>query len=77
MTKDYIKPFVWGFVVGAVALLIFVFVTGWVVTSSSAQTKAEEMAEEAVLKRLAAICVAQFMQDPNKEERFLDRGIIR
>jgi hypothetical protein len=69
MKKEYIKPFVWGFVVGAVVLLIFVFVTGWVVTSGSAQTKAEEMAEEAVLKRLTPICVAQFMQDPNKEDR--------
>jgi len=69
MKKEYIKPFVWGLVVGAIVLLIVIFATGWVVTSGSAQTKAEEMAEEAVLKRLAPICVKQFNQDPNKEER--------
>ena len=69
MKKEYIKPFVWGLVVGAIVLLIVIFATGWVVTSGSAQTKAEEMAEEAVLKRLAPICVKQFNQDPNKGAR--------
>jgi cobalamin biosynthesis protein CbiD len=56
-------------VVGAIGLLIVIFATGWVVTSSSAQDTAEEMAETAVVDRLAAICVAQFQQDPNREER--------
>ncbi len=69
MKKEYIKPFVWGLAVGAIVLLIVIFSTGWVVTSGSAQTKAGEMAEEAVLKRLAPICVTQFKQDPSKEER--------
>ncbi len=69
MKKEYIKPFVWGLVVGAIVLLIVIFATGWVVTSGSAQTKAEEMAEEAVLKRLAPICVTQFLKDPNKGAR--------
>jgi len=69
MTKEMIKPFVWGIVVGAIVLLIVIFSAGWVVTSSSAQAKAEEMAEEAVINRLAPICVAQFLQDPKWEER--------
>ena len=69
MKKEYIKPLVWGFVVGAIVLLIVVFATGWVVTSGSAQTKADKMAEKAVVDILAPICVAQFMKDPNKEER--------
>ena len=69
MKKEYIKPFVLGMGVGAVVLLIVIFATGWVVTSSSARAKAEEMAKDAVLDRLAPICVAQFMQDPNREER--------
>jgi len=55
--------------VGAIVLLIVIFSAGWVVTSGSAQAKAEEMAEDAVLDRLAPICVVQFMQDPNKKER--------
>jgi len=69
MKKEMIKPFVWGMVVGAIVLLIVIFSAGWVVTSGSAQEKAEEMAEKAVVDQLAPICVVQFQQDPNKEER--------
>ena len=69
MKKEMIKPFVWGIVVGAIVLLIVIFATGWVVTSSSAQDKAEEMAADAVVDRLAPICVEQFLKDPNREER--------
>ena len=56
-------------VVGAIALLIVIFATGWVVTSSSAEAKAEEMAHNAVIDRLGPISVAQFLQDPNRAER--------
>ena len=69
MKKEMIKPFVWGVVVGAIVLLIVIFSAGWVVTSGSAQAKAEEMAEKAVVDHLAPICVEQFQQDPNREER--------
>ena len=69
MKKEYIKPFVWGFVVGAIVLLIVIFSAGWVTTSGSAQKKAEEMAEEAVVARLAPICVLQFLQDPEKDKK--------
>ena len=68
MKKEYIKPFAWGMGVGAIVLLIVIFATGWVMTSSSAEAKAEEMVAEAVLDRLAPIAIIQFMQDPNKEE---------
>ena len=69
MKKEYIKPFVWGFVAGAIVLLIVIFSAGWVTTSGSAQNKAEEMAEEAVVARLAPICVVQFLQDPEKDKK--------
>jgi len=69
MRKESIKPFIWGTVVGAIILLIVIFSTGWVVTSGSAQNNAEEMAKQAVIDQLAPICVEQFLQDPNKEER--------
>ena len=65
MTKEMIKPFVWGIVVGAIVLAIVIFSAGWVVTKG----KAEQMAKQAVVDKLASICVAQFLQDPNKEER--------
>ncbi|MBW2066974.1 MAG: hypothetical protein JRJ03_18860, partial [Deltaproteobacteria bacterium] len=58
-----------GFGIGAIVLLIVIFSAGWVVTSSSAKNEAQTMATEAVMDRLAQIALAQFMQDPNKEER--------
>ena len=54
---------------GMIVLLIVIFSAGWVVTSSSAKVEAKTMATDAVMNRLAPIAVAQFMQDPNKEER--------
>jgi len=69
MKKEYVKPFAWGVVVGAIVLLIVIFSTGWVVTSGSAKSKTEKMAQDAVVDRLAPICVEQFLKDPKKEER--------
>jgi hypothetical protein len=69
MKKEYIKPFVWGGVVGMVVLLIVIFSAGWVVTSNSAKAQAHEIATAAVVDRLAPISVVQFMQDPNRVAR--------
>jgi hypothetical protein len=69
MKREEIKPFAWGMAVGAIVLLIVVFSAGWVVTSGTAKSEAKLMATNAVMNRLAPIAVAQFMQDPNKEER--------
>ena len=73
MIKEMIKPpFLWGIVIGAVALLIVVFWTGWAVTSSTAEDKGKQMAKEAVLENLVPICVEHYLQDPNKVERFAE-----
>jgi hypothetical protein len=69
MKKQGIRPFAGGLGIGAIVLLIVVFSTGWVVTSGSAQLKAKALAATAVMNRLAPISVAQFMLDPDKEER--------
>jgi hypothetical protein len=69
MKREQIKPFVWGMAVGMIVLLIVVFSAGWVVTSGTAKAEAKVMASNAVMDRLAPIAVAQFMQDPKKEER--------
>ena len=69
MKKEYIRPFLWGGALGAIVLLIVIFSAGWVVTSGTAQMKTKQMVASAVMNRLAPISVAQFMQDPNKEER--------
>ena len=70
--KENIKPLIWGIVSGAIALLIVIFWTGWVVTSSTAETEGKQMAKEAVLENLVPICVEQYLQDPNKVERFAE-----
>ena len=73
MIKEMMKPpFIWGVVIGAIALLIVIFWTGWVMTSSSAKEQSEKMVKEAVLENLAPICVEQYLQDPNKVERFAE-----
>jgi len=70
--KENIKPLVWGIVVGAIVLLIVIFWTGWVVTSTTAEDKGKQMAKETVLENLVPICVAQYLKDPNKVERFAE-----
>ena len=70
--KENIKPLVWGIVVGAIGLLIIIFWAGWVVTSSTAEDKGKQMAKEAVIEHLVPICVEQYLQDPNKVERFAE-----
>ena len=71
MIKEMIKPpFLWGVVIGAIALLIVIFWTGWVVTSSTSEDQGKQMAKEAVLENLVPICVEQYLQDPNKVVKF-------
>ena len=74
MKKEVIKPLVGGIAIGAIALLIVIFWTGWVVTSNKAESQGEQMAAEAVIEALAPICVEQFAQDPNKVERL---GVLK
>lgn len=69
MKKEYIKPFVWGLVVSAVLTMIIGFAFGGWVTGGTAQEMAGEMADEAVIDRLAPICVVQFNQDPEKDKK--------
>jgi hypothetical protein len=70
--KENIKPLVWGIVVGAIGLLIVIFWAGWVVTNSTAQDRGKQLAKEAVIEHLVPICVEQYLQDPNKVERFVE-----
>ena len=69
MKKEYIKPFVWGLVVSAVLTMIIGFAFGGWVTGGTAQRMVKEMADEAVVDRLAPICVTQFNQDPEKDKK--------
>ena len=62
MKKQEIIPAAWGAVGGAIALLIVIFSTGWVVTSSTAGDMAEQMTQKAVIASLAPICASNFEQ---------------
>jgi hypothetical protein len=65
VTAAKVKYGIWGLIVGAVLAMIVGFAWGGWRTMGSAQT----MTKEAVLASRAAICVAQFMKQPNHEEK--------
>ena len=59
----------WSLVAAIVLTMIIGFWWGGWVTSGTAEKIAEKMAEEAVVLRLAPICVVQFNQDPEKDQK--------
>ena len=64
-----INPVLWGAVGGGIAVAIIGFAWGGWVTGSTAQNMAEELAQRAVVARLAPICVEQFNQDSEKDQK--------
>jgi hypothetical protein len=64
VTAGKVKYGVWGLIGGAVIAMILGFAWGGWTTARTTQ----RMGEEAVLAARAAICVAQFMKDPNAQE---------
>ena len=66
---EKIKPALGGAVGGGIVLAIIGFSwAGWV-TGGAAQDMAEELAREAVVARLTPICVEQFNQDSEKDQK--------
>ena len=65
VTTAKVKYGVWGLICGAIIAMIIGFAWGGWTTSGTTQ----RMGEEAVLAARAAICVAQFMKDPNYQEQ--------
>ena len=60
----------WGLVCGAIIAMIIGFAWGgW---STAATT--EKVSEEAIMASQSAICVAQFMKEPNHEEKLKELG---
>ncbi len=70
VTAGKVKYGVWGLIGGAVIAMIIGFAWGGWTTERTAQ----RMGDEAVLAARAAICVAQFMREPNQEERLQEFG---
>jgi hypothetical protein len=64
-TAAKIKYGVWGLICGGVIATIIGFTWGGWTTFGTTQTKTKE----AVLASQAAICVAQFLKQPNHEEK--------
>ena len=64
-TEVKVKYGVWGLICGAVVAMIIGFAWGGWTTSSTSQTKSDA----AVLASQAAICVAQFMKEPNGQQK--------
>ena len=65
VTAAKIKYGIWGLIIGAIIATIVGFAWGGWTTMGTAQT----MSDEAVLASQAAICVAQFMKQPNAQEQ--------
>jgi len=65
MNWGKIKVGFWGAIGGAIVIAVIGFKWGGWVTGGTAQI----MAEEAVVERLALICVAQFDQDSQKDQK--------
>ena len=64
---------VWGLICGAVIAMIIGFAWGgWKTTGTT-----KKMTEEAVLASQAAICVAQFMKEPNHVEKLKEFEKVR
>ena len=64
------KRVVFGFALAAVVLTLIVgFNWGGWVTGGSAQDMAVQSSKDAVMQRLAPICVYQFNQDPDKDQK--------
>ncbi len=64
-TGEKVKFGVWGLICGAVIAMIIGFAWGGWTTGGTSRQRTEE----AVLATRAAICVAQFIKDPNYKEK--------
>jgi hypothetical protein len=71
-SSEKVKFGVWGLIIGAIIAMTIGFAWGGWVTQGTAQ----KMSDEAVLASRAAICVAQFMKQPNHEEKLKELGKI-
>ena len=66
------KVLFWSCVASIILTMIVGFAWGGWVTGGTARKIAEKMAEEAVVNRLAPICVIQFNQDLRKEQKLTE-----
>jgi DNA-binding NarL/FixJ family response regulator len=66
----------WLCLASVVLTMVVGFTWGGWVTGATSQKAAQAMAKDAVIQRLAPICVAQFNQDPDSEQKLTElRGL--
>lgn len=66
--KTTVQAAIWGAVGGAAAAIVVGFMWGGWTTAGTTQ----EMTDEALLASRAAICVGQFMNDPNYQQNLAE-----
>ena len=65
---QWVKPAIWGGIIGAVLITIVGFSTDTVVSGSTAQEMADNSAKQSTISAMAPICVAQFKtMTPNNQ----------
>jgi hypothetical protein len=69
VNKEKIKAGVWSAIGGAIIVMIIGFGWGGWVLGSTSQRNADTMVAEALVARLAPMCVAQFNADAEKDVR--------
>jgi len=62
----------WSWVGSIVLTMVIGFAWGGWVTGGTALKLAEKMADDAIVKRLAPICVFQFNRDPGKDKKLTE-----
>ena len=62
----------WVFIITVILTMIVGFNWGGWMSSGSAQKMADTMAQDAVIQRLAPICVMQFNQDAEKDAKLIE-----
>jgi len=59
----------WSWIASVILTMIIGFAWGGWVTGGTARSMAETVADDAVVKRLAPMCVVQFNRDPGKDQK--------
>ena len=70
VNKDKIKTGVVGAIVGAIIVMIIGFGWGGWVLGSTSQKNADTMIADALVARLAPMCLGQFNEDAEKDKKF-------
>ncbi|MGD2099360.1 MAG: hypothetical protein PVG35_17425 [Desulfobacterales bacterium] len=69
VNKEKIKTSIWSAIIGAIVVMIIGFGWGGWVLGSTSQRNADTMVENALIARLAPMCLEQFNADADKDTK--------